>query len=157
GAAHQARWRAAYLRELRHEAARLSAASDPGRPLASLFFGGGTPSLMAPDTAAAIIAEARALLGLAPHCELTLGANPSSVEAARFAASREAGVNRVSLGVQALDEAALKFLGRAHDRAQALAALQTAQRHFPRVSCDLIYGRPGQSVAAWRAELDTAI
>jgi oxygen-independent coproporphyrinogen-3 oxidase len=141
---------------MRFEAARTGGESG-ARPLVSIFFGGGTPSLMDPATVAAIIAEARALWGLAPDCEITLEANPSSVEAARFAGFRDAGVNRVSLGIQALDDATLIFLGRAHDRAQALAALETAQRTFPRVSCDLIYARPGQSVAAWRGELDTAI
>jgi oxygen-independent coproporphyrinogen-3 oxidase len=154
-AAHQTRWRDAYLRELAFEAERSQ--RDGRRPLVSLFFGGGTPSLMAPDTVAAIIARAQELWGFATDCEITLEANPSSVEAARFAGFRDAGVNRVSLGIQALDDATLKFLGRAHDRAQALAALATAQKTFARVSCDLIYARPGQTVAAWRDELDTAI
>ncbi len=155
-AAHQARWRGAYLREMAFEAARTLGNGAP-RPLVSIFFGGGTPSLMAPDTVAAIIDQARALWGLAPECEITLEANPSSVEAARFAGFRAAGVNRVSLGIQALHDETLKFLGRAHDRAQALAALDTARKTFSRVSCDLIYARPGQTVAAWRDELDTAI
>lgn len=154
-AAHQTRWRNAYLREMAFEAERTQA--DGARPLVSIFFGGGTPSLMAPDTVAAIVAEARKLWGLASDCEITLEANPSSVEAARFAGFRDAGVNRVSLGIQALDDTALKFLGRAHDRTQALAALATAQQVFARVSCDLIYARPGQTVAAWRDELQTAI
>ncbi len=155
--AHQNRWRDAYLREMAFEAARTQGDGAPSRPLVSIFFGGGTPSLMAPDTVAAIIAEAKKLWGLADDCEITLEANPSSVEAARFAGFRDAGVNRVSLGIQALDDATLKFLGRAHDRTQALAALATAQRTFARVSCDLIYARPGQTVTAWRGELDTAI
>jgi oxygen-independent coproporphyrinogen-3 oxidase len=155
-AEEQRRWRDAYLREMAFEAER-SQASDGRRPLASLFFGGGTPSLMAPETVAAIIARANELWGLMKDCEITLEANPSSVEAARFAGFRDAGVNRVSLGIQALDDATLKFLGRAHDRAQALAALATAQKVFARVSCDLIYARPGQTVDAWRDELDTAI
>ena len=155
-AAHQKRWRDAYLREMAFEAERTRANGQP-RALVSIFFGGGTPSLMAPDTVAAIIAEAKRLWGLAADCEITLEANPSSVEAARFAGFHDAGVNRVSLGIQALDDATLKFLGRAHDRTQALDALATAQRTFARVSCDLIYARPGQTVAAWRDELETAI
>lgn len=154
--AYQRRWREAYLREMAFEAARTRPRGE-ARPLTSIFFGGGTPSLMAPDTVAALIDGAKQLWGLAPDCEITLEANPSSVEAARFAGFRDAGVNRVSLGIQALDDDTLKFLGRAHDRTQALAALATAQRTFERVSCDLIYARPGQSVAAWRDELETAI
>jgi coproporphyrinogen III oxidase-like Fe-S oxidoreductase len=144
--AHQSRWRDAYLREMAFEASRTQGDGAQSRPLVSIFFGGGTPSLMAPDTVAAIIAEAKKLWGLANDCEITLEANPSSVEAARFAGFRDAGVNRVSLGIQALDDDTLKFLGRAHDRTQALAALATAQQTFGRVSCDLIYARPGQTV-----------
>ncbi len=155
-ATHQASWRDAYLREMAFEAER-TLGSGAARSLVSIFFGGGTPSLMAPDTVAAIVEQARSLWGLAPECEITLEANPSSVEAARFAGFRDAGINRVSLGIQALHDETLKFLGRAHDRRQALAALETAQKTFPRVSCDLIYARPGQTVAAWRDELDTAI
>ena len=155
-AAYQRRWRDAYLREMAFEAAR-TRPDGAARPLTSIFFGGGTPSLMAPDTAGAIIAEAKRLWGLSEDCEITLEANPSSVEAARFACFRDGGVNRVSLGIQALHDETLKFLGRAHDRAQALAALATAQRVFARVSCDLIYARPGQSIAAWRDELDIAV
>lgn len=154
--AHQRRWRDAYLREMGFEAERTRPHGAP-RPLTSIFFGGGTPSLMAPDTVAAIIEQARRLWGFTRDCEITLEANPSSVEAARFQGFRDAGVNRVSLGIQALHDETLKFLGRAHDRRQALAALATAQQTFARVSCDLIYARPGQSVAAWRDELDTAI
>jgi oxygen-independent coproporphyrinogen-3 oxidase len=156
-AAHQRRWQAAYLREMAFEAERTLAGSPSQRRLVSIFFGGGTPSLMAPETVAAIIAEARRHWGLTDDCEITLEANPSSVEAARFAGFRDAGINRVSLGIQALDDATLKFLGRAHDRTQALAALATAQKTFTRVSCDLIYARPGQTVAGWREELETAI
>jgi putative oxygen-independent coproporphyrinogen III oxidase len=154
-ATYQTRWRDAYLREMAFEAERTL--TGRSRPLVSIFFGGGTPSLMAPDTVAAIIEQAGRLWGLAPDCEITLEGNPSSVEAARFTGFRDAGVNRVSLGIQALHDETLKFLGRAHDRAQALAALDTAQKTFPRVSCDLIYARPGQTVNAWRDELDTAI
>jgi oxygen-independent coproporphyrinogen-3 oxidase len=122
----------------------------------SIFFGGGTPSLMEPATAAAAIERVAQRWSVAPDLEITLEANPSSVESARFAALAAAGVNRVSLGVQALDDRALAFLGRRHDSAEALAALAVAQRHFARVSFDLIYVRPGQSVADWRAELERA-
>ena len=147
----QAAWRAALLADLAHEAARTRG------PLGSIFFGGGTPSLMPPATVAALIEAAAAAWGFAPGIEITLEANPSSVEAARFADLAAAGVNRVSLGLQALDDAALRFLGRAHDVGEGLAALETAQRAFARVSFDLIYARPGQSAAAWAAELARAI
>ena len=145
-------WREALLADLAYEAALL-----PGRRLTSIFFGGGTPSLMPPATVAALIDAAAGHWSLAPDIEITLEANPSSVEAARFADLARAGVNRVSLGVQSLDNAALKFLGRAHDVGEALMALGTAQSAFPRVSFDLIYALPGQSEAAWQAELDEAL
>jgi oxygen-independent coproporphyrinogen-3 oxidase len=148
----QARWKAALLAELRHEAAL-----TPGQQLVSIFFGGGTPSLMPPATVEAVIAEALALWPSDAGIEITLEANPSSVEAARFADFAAAGVNRVSLGLQALDDAALKLLGRPHDLAQGLAALEVAQRHFGRVSFDLIHSRPGQTVAQWQAELARAL
>lgn len=148
----QAAWRDALLADLAHEAALL-----PGRQLGSIFFGGGTPSLMPPATVAALIAAAADAWGFDGDIEITLEANPSSVEAARFADLAAAGVNRVSLGLQALDDATLQFLGRAHDVAEGLAALDTAQAHFGRVSFDLIYARPGQSPAAWEAELARAI
>ncbi|PZP11527.1 MAG: coproporphyrinogen III oxidase, partial [Sphingomonas hengshuiensis] len=148
----QAAWESALLRDLAHEAAQL-----PGRRLGSIFFGGGTPSLMPPTTVAALIAAAERAWGFADDVEITLEANPSSVEAARFADLAAAGVNRVSLGLQALDDAALQMLGRAHDVTEGLAALATAQRHFTRVSFDLIYARPGQSAVAWEAELARAI
>ena len=125
----QARWRAALRRELAHEAAR---AKRRPPPPASIFFGGGTPSLMDPATAAALIADARTLFDAAPDLEITLEANPTSVEAARLAEIREAGVNRLSLGVQALDGEALRFLGRKHDAAQAMAALELGRALFPR-------------------------
>ncbi|MFT3976721.1 MAG: radical SAM family heme chaperone HemW [Sphingomonas bacterium] len=144
----QAEWRAALLADLAHEAALL-----PGRRVSSIFFGGGTPSLMPPETVAAVIAAAEAAWGLADGVEITLEANPSSVEAARFGDIAAAGVNRVSLGLQALDDEALRFLGRAHDVMEGLRALETAQLAFRRVSFDLIYARPGQSLAAWEAEL----
>ncbi|MDB5372781.1 MAG: coproporphyrinogen oxidase, partial [Belnapia sp.] len=151
----QARWRDGLRRELAHEAARANAGGR--RPLASIFFGGGTPSLMDPATAAALIADARALFDAPADLEITLEANPTSVEAARLAEIRDAGVNRLSLGVQALDGAALRFLGRRHDAAQALAALELGRSLFPRLSFDLIYARPDQPEAAWRAELRQAL
>lgn len=148
----QEAWRAALLADLAHEARQTS-----GRRLTSIFFGGGTPSLMPPATVAALIEAAGRHWGFAPDIEITLEANPSSVEAARFADLAAAGVNRVSLGIQSLDEAALRFLGRAHGVDEALAALATAQAAFRRVSFDLIYALPGQSVEAWAAELDRAL
>jgi oxygen-independent coproporphyrinogen-3 oxidase len=151
-AVDQQLWRDALLADLAFEAARL-----PGRRLASIFFGGGTPSLMPPATVAAIIDAATGFWPAEPGIEITLEANPSSVEAARFADLAAAGVNRVSLGLQALDDQALVFLGRAHGVDEGLAALATAQRHFGRVSFDLIYARPDQSLSAWEAELDRAI
>jgi len=147
-----ARWRRALLAELAHEAAR-----TPGRPVRSVFFGGGTPSLMQPETVAAVLEAIDRHWGFEPDAEVTLEANPTSVEAGRFAAYRQAGVGRLSLGVQALDDAALKALGRAHDRRQALAALELALATFPRASFDLIYARPGQDEAAWRGELAQAL
>ena len=112
---------------------------------------------MAPETAAALIAEARALFDAPAALEITLEANPTSVEAAKLVEFRAAGVNRISLGVQALDGAALQFLGRQHDAAQAIAALETGRAIFPRLSFDLIYARPGQTETAWRAELRQAL
>ena len=129
----------------------------PGRRLTSIFFGGGTPSLMDPATAAALIDSAAGHWQVADDIEITLEANPSSVEAARFADLAAAGVNRVSLGLQSLDDQALAFLGRAHDVDEGLAALATAQREFGRVSFDLIYALPGQSAAPWEAELRRAL
>ncbi len=148
----QARWRQALLAELDWWIDRADK-----RPLTSLFFGGGTPSLMDPATVAAIIDRAGARLGFADMPEITLEANPTSVEAGRFASYRAAGVNRVSLGVQALNRSDLGFLGRQHDPDEALAAVSLAAKHFPRFSFDLIYARPGQSVADWRAELTQAL
>ena len=147
-----ARWREALLADLRHEA-EIAA----GEPLESVFFGGGTPSLMPPALVAELLAEAERLWGFARDIEITLEANPSSVEAANFAALAVAGVNRVSLGLQALDDETLRFLGRLHGAAEGLAALQTAQKAFGRVSFDLIYARPGQSAERWASELETAL
>jgi oxygen-independent coproporphyrinogen-3 oxidase len=145
-------WRESLLRDLAYEAEAF-----PRGPLGSIFFGGGTPSLMPPQTVAALIAAAEAHWGFTPGIEITLEANPSSVEAARFADLAAAGVNRVSLGLQALDDGALRFLGRAHGVAEGLAALETAQAAFARVSFDLIYALPGQSEEAWEAELRRAL
>ena len=148
----QARWRRALLAEIDHWAAL-----TPGREVGSIFFGGGTPSLMPPETVAAALERIAARWRLSRNCEITLEANPTSVEAANFAALREAGVNRVSLGVQALDDAQLRFLGRGHSAREAVAAVELAQRIFPRSSFDLIYARPDQTVASWRAELGEAL
>ncbi|ARS29337.1 radical SAM family heme chaperone HemW [Sphingomonas sp. KC8] len=148
----EAAWRDALLADLAHEAAL-----TPGRRLTSIFFGGGTPSLMQPTTVAAVIEAAERHWGFADDVEITLEANPSSVEAARFSGLATAGINRVSLGLQSLDDRALGFLGRAHGVAEGLAALDTAQQHFARVSFDLIYALPGQSEMDWDAELARAI
>ncbi len=146
------RWRAALLAELDHYADRTS-----GRTVTSIFFGGGTPSLMEPSTAAAVIDRVAQRWAVAPDIEITLEANPSSVEAARFADLAAAGVNRVSLGVQALEDASLAFLGRRHTVAEAFGALAVAKRQFARTSFDLIYARPGQTLPQWRAELARAL
>jgi putative oxygen-independent coproporphyrinogen III oxidase len=145
-------WQRSLLTELIFEAERTQ-----GQSLDSIFFGGGTPSLMPPQLVATLIAKAEALWGFSPGIEITLEANPSSVEAANFAALADAGVNRVSLGVQALNDDALRFLGRLHGVDEALAALDVAQRHFTRTSFDLIYARPGQSAADWESELTRAL
>ncbi|MGJ8537448.1 MAG: radical SAM family heme chaperone HemW, partial [Parasphingopyxis sp.] len=145
-------WRAALLADMAHETALT------GRtPLSSIFFGGGTPSLMPPETVAALIEAAERHWGFAEDIEITLEANPSSVEAARFADLAGAGINRASLGLQSLDDEALKFLGRAHDVREGLAALDIAQKVFARTSFDLIYALPGQGVDAWQAELERAL
>ena len=141
-------WRAALLSDLAHEAAL-----NGGRRLSSIFFGGGTPSLMPPDIVGALIDAATRHWRPTGDIEITLEANPSSVEAARFADLAAAGVNRVSLGLQSLDNEALHFLGRAHDVREGLAALEVAQSTFGRVNFDLIYARPGQSLADWESEL----
>lgn len=148
----QARLLAAMRADLAEQAARLGP-----RRLVSVFLGGGTPSLMDPAAAAGLIAEARRLFPPAGAVEVTLEANPTDAEADRFAAFAEAGVGRLSLGVQALDDAALAFLGRNHDAAGARRAAQVAARTFARLSIDLIYARPGQTPEAWAAELGEAI
>lgn len=145
-------WERALLTDLEHEARR------PGHaPVGSVFFGGGTPSLMPPALVARVLERAEQLFGFATDVDITLEANPSSVEAGKFAALASAGVGRVSLGVQALDDATLAMLGRMHSTTEALAALDTAQRHFSRTSIDLIYARPGQTIESWRHELARAI
>lgn len=145
-------WRAALLADMAYEAAL-----TPGRKLTSIFFGGGTPSLMPPATVAALIGAAKLHWGFEDDIEITLEANPSSVEAARFADLAVAGVNRVSLGLQSLDDSALAFLGRAHSVVESLKALEIAQQHFGRVNIDLIYARPDQTADAWDAELKQAL
>jgi oxygen-independent coproporphyrinogen-3 oxidase len=152
GGIDQAKFVGAYLTELKH-----FASLAPGRVVSSIFFGGGTPSLMAPETVAAILDRIAELWTVAPGAEITLEANPTSVEAGRFAGYRAAGVNRVSLGVQSLDDASLKALGRKHTSAEALAALAIAKRKFERVSFDLIYARQRQELHAWRDELASAL
>ncbi len=149
----QARYVAAFAAEMRHRAALA-----PGRTVSSIFFGGGTPSLMQPATVAAILDAAANVWTITSGAEISLEANPTSVEAGRFAGYRAAGVNRVSLGVQALDDADLKALGRMHSTAEALVAVDIAARHFERFSFDLIYARsPHQTPDRWRNELETAI
>ncbi|MFM7403154.1 MAG: coproporphyrinogen-III oxidase family protein, partial [Erythrobacter sp.] len=147
-----AAWQTALLADMRAEAATAG-----GEVLSSIFFGGGTPSLMPPALVAALLAEAEALWGFDPDIEITLEANPSSVEAANFAALAQAGVNRVSLGVQSLDDAELKFLGRLHGADEALRALDTAQAQFRRVSFDLIYALPGHTPELWDTRLTRAL
>ncbi|MGZ8999238.1 MAG: radical SAM family heme chaperone HemW [Allosphingosinicella sp.] len=145
-------WRDSLLEDLAHEAELTR-----GRRLNSIFFGGGTPSLMPPATVEALIEAADKHWGFTEGIEITLEANPSSVEAARFADLASAGVNRVSLGLQSLNDDALAFLGRAHDVGEGLMALGTAQSAFTRVSFDLIYALPGQGIDAWREELTEAL
>jgi putative oxygen-independent coproporphyrinogen III oxidase len=147
-----ARWRSALLAELEHYAR-----DTQGRTVTSMFFGGGTPSLMEPETVAALIARVRDLWPVVDGVEITLEANPTSAEIDKFRAFRAAGVNRVSLGVQSLVASDLQFLGRQHDAAQALAAVQMAAGTFGRFSFDLIYARPNQTLAQWREELDRAL
>ena len=148
----QDRWRDALVRALETEAVRI-----PARPVDTVFFGGGTPSLMPPETVAAVIETIDRLWGLKPNAEITLEANPTSVEAGRFRGYGDAGVNRVSMGVQALNDPDLKALGRMHSVAEARAAFDIARGVFDRVSFDLIYARMGQTVEAWRNELREAL
>jgi oxygen-independent coproporphyrinogen-3 oxidase len=147
-----ARWRQALVRELEHYAR-----DTEGRTVTSVFFGGGTPSLMEPETVAALIRRVRDLWPVANDVEITLEANPTSAETGKFRAFRDGGVNRVSLGVQSLIADDLRFLGRQHDAAQALAAVEMARATFDRFSFDLIYARPNQTLEQWREELDRAL
>ena len=146
------RWRGALLAELSHYAAKV-----PGRNVVSIFFGGGTPSLMAPATCAALIDAVAGHWSVSDDLEITLEANPTSVEAGRFRDFQAAGVNRLSIGVQALDNDALRFLGRGHDRTQAVEAVSLAASLFPRTSFDLIYARPDQTIEDWETELSEAL
>jgi putative oxygen-independent coproporphyrinogen III oxidase len=148
----QEAWREALLTDLAYEARLL-----PGRTLTSIFFGGGTPSLMEPATVRAVIEAALNRWQAAENIEITLEANPNSVETARFADLARAGVNRVSLGLQSFDDRALHFLGRAHSAREGFAALETAQKHFRRISFDLIYALPGETEDSWSATLAQAL
>src|SRR5262245_36649596 len=152
GGIDEARFVRAFATEIASMAARV-----PGRTVSTIFFGGGTPSLMAPSTVDTLLDAIARHWTIASDVEVTLEANPTSVEATRFQGYRAAGVNRVSLGVQALDDAALAALGRLHSVREALDAVAIARKIFPRYSFDLIYARPGQTPAAWRAELVRAI
>jgi oxygen-independent coproporphyrinogen-3 oxidase len=145
-------WRAAYAKEIAHYAALL-----PGCRITSIFFGGGTPSLMEPRTAATILDEIAKYWPVDADCEITLEANPTSSEAGKFADFRQAGINRLSLGVQSLRDEALKFLGRAHDAGQARRAIDLAAKNFPRFSFDLIYARRDQTLDSWEVELREAL
>jgi oxygen-independent coproporphyrinogen-3 oxidase len=147
----EARFVQAFAREIAHRAAL-----TPNRQVRSIFFGGGTPSLMSPRTVGAILDLIGKAWRVEPNAEITLEANPTSVEAGRFRGYQGAGVNRVSIGVQALNDADLRALGRRHTVAEAIAALDTAKAIFPRMSFDLIYARVGQSEKDWRAELERA-
>ncbi|AUM75712.1 radical SAM family heme chaperone HemW [Paracoccus jeotgali] len=152
GQIDQQRW----ARAFRSEIARIGAAT-PGRVLNSIFFGGGTPSLMQPETVSAVIEAARAVWPFANDIEISLEANPGSADAARFRGYADAGVTRLSLGVQALSDADLRRLGRMHSVSEARAAFDLAKAAFDRVSFDLIYARQDQDAAAWRAELREAV
>lgn len=142
----------AYRREIEYFASLTA-----GRTIDTIFFGGGTPSLMEPDTLAAIMAAVREHWDVSPKAEISMEANPSSVEAERFAAYRKSGVNRLSIGVQSLKPDDLRFLGRVHDVDQAREAIEIARDTFPRISFDLIYARPGQTIDEWEDELNEAI
>jgi putative oxygen-independent coproporphyrinogen III oxidase len=152
GGIDEPRFLQAYLAELRHWAELA-----PGREVTSVFFGGGTPSLMSPDSVGSILEAVGASWPVRADSEVTLEANPSSVEAARFRGYRTAGVNRVSLGVQSLNDAALRTLGRLHTVSEARVAIEVARATFGRYSFDLIYARPGQTLDAWREELGQAL
>ena len=145
-------WRTAYKREIAHYAALTK-----GRTVTSIFFGGGTPSLMEPHTAAIVVDEIAKHWNLSPDAEITLEANPTSIEADKFKAFRQAGINRVSVGIQSLNDNDLKFLGRQHNAAEARRAIDIARENFKRFSFDLIYARPEQAIEQWRTELKEAL
>lgn len=147
-----AAWQDAYVREIQHYAAL-----TPGRIVTSIFFGGGTPSLMEPETVKVVINQIKKSWKCDPDMEVTLEANPTSVEAAKFKGFRAAGVNRVSIGVQSLRDEDLSFLGRKHDRNEALQAIDLAKENFDRFSFDLMYARPKQAVSDWAQELEEAV
>lgn len=148
----QKEWVKAYVSELKRHSELV-----PNRVLNAIFFGGGTPSLMLPETVAAVIEEARQIWPFANDIEITLEANPGSVEAGRFAGYRDAGVNRISMGIQALNDEDLRRLGRIHSVAEAQAAFDVARNCFDRVSFDLIYARQGQTLSDWQDELNQAL
>src|SRR5581483_9580216 len=152
GGIDEARFLRAYLAEIGHWAGLA-----PGRRVTSVFFGGGTPSLMSPVTVGAILDAVARHWSVEADAEVTLEANPSSVEAGRFRGYRAAGVHRVSLGVQSFNDGELRFLGRLHNVAEARRAIELARAIFPRLSFDLIYARPGQTPDTWRAELGEAL
>ncbi|MBB4304317.1 oxygen-independent coproporphyrinogen-3 oxidase [Rhodobium orientis] len=152
GGIDEARFTAAYLKEIATTAERI-----PGRRVSSVFFGGGTPSLMKPATVSAILEAIARHWTLEDGAEVSLEANPNSADAENFSGYRAAGVNRLSLGVQSLNDVDLKFLGRLHDANEALGAIELARKTFPRLSFDLIYARPDQTLAAWTRELERAI
>lgn len=149
----QERWRRALIQDLAGQANRFTISG----PLTSIFFGGGTPSLMSPATVAAIVDVAQDCFGFAPDIEITLEANPTSAEAANFQGYAMAGVNRLSMGVQSLDDDALRFLGREHTAGEAIGAVELAKKHIDRISFDLIYARAGQSPQDWQRELASAL
>jgi putative oxygen-independent coproporphyrinogen III oxidase len=155
-AVNEADWLQAFLNELEYFSPKNFPAMQ-GKKIASIFFGGGTPSLMPPSITAKLIERAEQNFGFIPDVEISLEANPTSAEASKFAAFKAAGVNRISIGVQALNEADLKFLGRQHSASEALDAIELAAKHFDNYNFDLIYARPNQSVEAWAAELQQAL
>lgn len=147
-------WQEAYLKELDHYFEMLK---HDKRLIKSIFFGGGTPSLMPPSLVEAVLQKIDALWGIPKDIEITLEANPTSVETEKFKSLRNIGINRVSIGVQSFDQKALAFLGRQHDVEQAKQAIEAARQYFPRYSFDLIYARPQQSLEAWQIELEEAL
>ncbi|PCH99353.1 MAG: coproporphyrinogen III oxidase [Alphaproteobacteria bacterium] len=145
-------WRDAFRHEIEHYGALLG-----GRNVSSIFFGGGTPSLMAPETVSKVIDDVQRTWNLSNDCEITLEANPTSIEAQKFRDFKMAGINRVSVGVQSLRDEQLQFLGREHSAKEALTALDIANQTFDRVSFDLIYARPNQKISEWKDELTEAL